>query len=634
MLLADCLRTVAETGGDAMNILQRTPIHGKVETGRFSPFSDFLTKTHAALANENHGSVADYIPELKKADPAHFGIAVASVDGHVYEIGDTAVPFTIQSISKAFVFALALEIIGANRVEAVIGVEPSGDAFNSIRLRADNRPFNPMVNSGAIACSGLIHEAEGEQAFERVRDVLGQFAGRKLDLDERVFASENLTGDRNRAIAYLLRNYGIIKGNVDAVLDVYFRQCSLLVTAHDLALMAATLANNGVNPVSGVRVIGPYAVSRTLSIMTSSGMYDFAGEWIYRVGFPAKSGVGGGIIAAFPSQFGLGTFSPRLDEHGNSVRGLKVCEEISAQFGLHMLNRTIDVRTCVVADYDFARTSPRGRQPHEEKIIAEHMSAMRVIELTGTITFANADFIARRVDAGTTPLVLVLDFGRVPHISFGAAKLLADLLAKLSSQGITPVLSGVDRESPDWKAIAQHFSAEQQIRQFTRLDEAIEWAEDQVIYRFGGFTNLMDSIPLTEQELLHGLPQELVEEMGKFGLARIFRAGEQIIAGGTASTSIFFLLSGMVSVKLADGVRLATLVPGMAFGEMALVDSHRRADVWADTAIKCVELTLDRFYAFCELYPKMGQQIMRNLAGLLAQRLGRANRRIDLLSAS
>src|SRR6266567_178763 len=203
------------------------------------------------------------------------------------------------------------------RVAAAIGVEPSGDAFNSIRLRIDNRPFNPMVNSGAIACSGLIHEAQGENAAEYIRNALGRFAGRDLDVDESVFASERLSGDRNRAIAYLLRNYGIIKGDVASVLDVYFRQCSVLVTARDLALMAATLANGGVNPLNGERIVSPYAVSRTLSVMTSSGMYDFAGEWIYRVGIPAKSGVGGGIMAALPAQFGLGSFSPLLDEHGN-----------------------------------------------------------------------------------------------------------------------------------------------------------------------------------------------------------------------------------------------------------------------------------------------------------------------------
>ena len=262
-----------------MNIHQKRPLEQQHRAPACMPLSDFLVSTHRELLHENQGVVADYIPELKKADPRHFGIALTTADGHVYEVGDSAVPFTIQSISKAFVFAMALDLLGHERVEAVIGVEPSGDAFNSIRLRSDNRPFNAMVNSGAIACSGLIYDLEGRGAAERIRETLGQFAGRELDVDEAVFESERLTGDRNRAIAFLLRNYGVIKGDVDQVLDVYFRQCSVRVTARDLAVMAATLANCGVNPVNGQRVIGPYAVSRMLSVMTSSGMYD-AGEWI------------------------------------------------------------------------------------------------------------------------------------------------------------------------------------------------------------------------------------------------------------------------------------------------------------------------------------------------------------------
>jgi glutaminase len=616
-----------------MNVSQKVPAHGKADVAA-NPLSQFLAETHAALAHEDGGATADYIPELQKADSRQFGIALATMDGHVYAVGDAAVPFTIQSISKAFVFALALETAGPERVEAAIGVEPSGDAFNSIRLRPDNRPFNPMVNSGAIACSGLIYEAESENASERIRDALGRFAGRDLDIDEAVFASERLTGDRNRAIAYLLHNYGIIKGDVDAVLDVYFRQCSVFVTARDLALMAATLANGGVNPVSGERVISPYAVSRTLSVMTSSGMYDFAGEWIYRVGLPAKSGVGGGILAALPAQLGLGSFSPLLDEHGNSVRGLKVCEAISAHFDLHMLNRTSDVRTCIVADYDFERVSPRGRQPHEQKILDQHKNAVRVLELTGTLTFANADFVARRIETKPPPQVLVLDFGRVPLMSSGAAKMLADLLGALKTLGTTPVLSGVVRSSANWKELAAHLGEDAQVRDFTLLDEAIEWAEDQIIYRFGGFTHLMDTSDLAEQELLSGLSPELVEEIGKLGTARRFRTGERIIVGGAASASIFFLQSGMVSVKLANGVRLATLVPGMAFGEMALVEGRRTADVRADTAVQCIELPLERFYGFREIYPQIGERIMRNLAGLLARRLSRANTRIDLLSAN
>src|ERR1700745_3941327 len=186
-----------------------------------SPLHQFLIDCHARLFSDHRGSVADYIPELKKANPHYFGISLTTIDGHVYEVGDTAVPFTIQSISKPFVFALALQALGADKVEAVIGVEPSGDAFNSIRLRPDNRPYNPMVNSGAIACSGLIHKGKGGEAFEFIRAALGRFACRGLDVDEEVFLSERETGDRNRAIAYLLRNYAVVDGDVNAVLDVY-----------------------------------------------------------------------------------------------------------------------------------------------------------------------------------------------------------------------------------------------------------------------------------------------------------------------------------------------------------------------------------------------------------------------------
>src|SRR6201987_2825516 len=320
------------------------------------PLLRFLDDCHAKFASDEAGTVADSIPDLGKAHPAHFGISLATLDGHVYETGDSRVPFTIQSMSKPFVFALALDTLGAARVEAVIGVEPSGDPFNSIRLNAENHPFNPMVNAGAIACSGLILEAKGNAAFDTVRQALSRFAGRELDVDEAVFASECATGDRNRAIGYLLRNSGVIVEDVRKVLEVYFRQCSVLVTARDTAIMAATLANRGVNPVTGEQVVTPYAVSRTLSVMTSSGMYDYAGEWIYRVGVPAKSGVGGGILAALPARLGPSSNFPHLGRQGNSARGIKVCEALSSHYGLHMLSRADDVRNAVIADYNIGKS--------------------------------------------------------------------------------------------------------------------------------------------------------------------------------------------------------------------------------------------------------------------------------------
>ncbi|MGE3991344.1 glutaminase A, partial [Pseudorhodoplanes sp.] len=353
-------------------------VHADPQASAKPPLLAFLEQAHARFRDDSSGAVANYIPELSKADPAKFGVAIATIDGHVYEVGDSAFPFTIQSVSKAFVFGLALDLLGADRVESFVGVEPSGEAFNSIRLNAQNQPFNPMVNAGAIACSGLVYQAKGDGAFEFIRMMHGRFAGRDLDVDEAVYQSETATGDRNRAIGWMLRNYGIVKDNVDAVLDVYFRQCAILVTARDLAVMAATLANGGVNPVTGEQVLSPLAVARTLSVMTSSGMYDYAGEWVYRVGMPAKSGVGGGIIAALPSQIGLGTYSPLLDEHGNSARGLRLCEALSAHFDLHVLNRANDVRTCIVADYDVGRLQRRGRQPHEQRLLDDRTSAIRV----------------------------------------------------------------------------------------------------------------------------------------------------------------------------------------------------------------------------------------------------------------
>src|SRR6266702_1227952 len=455
------------------------------------PLRRFLADCHEEFRADSSGELADYIPELKRANPDHFGVALVTIDGHVYEVGDSAVPFTIQSVSKAFVFALALETVGEERVAATIGVEPSGEAFNSIRLTNDNRPFNPMVNAGAIACSGLIHQADGAHAFERIREKLSQFAGRELGVDDAVHASEALTGNRNRAIAWLLRNYQVVRDDVDAVLDTYFRQCAILVTARDLAVMAATLANRGVNPVTGVQVITPHIVARTLSVMTSSGMYDYAGEWIYRVGIPAKSGVGGGIVAALPSQIGLGTFSPCLDSHGNSVRGLRVCEALSARFDLHMLNRSADVRTCIIADYDiFGISSRRSRQPHEQQILDELHSDIRVIELVGALNFAAIDYLTRRLsgEPPNAPL-LILDFRRVPDLTAAGATLLGENLTILGNAGVTAILTGFEATSTVWQAIFERISDPGRLRRFALLDEAIEWAEDQIIYRYGDFTS-------------------------------------------------------------------------------------------------------------------------------------------------
>jgi len=579
------------------------------------------------------GAVADYIPELGKADADHFGISLATIDGHVYEVGDTRIPFTIQSMSKPFVFALALDTLGAARVESAIGVEPSGDPFNSIRLNADNHPFNPMVNAGAIACSGLIHEAKGDGAFEYIRQALGRFAGRELGIDEAVYTSESATGDRNRAIGYLLRNSSVIKDDVGAVLEVYFRQCSVLVTARDIAVMAATLANRGTNPVTGEHVMTPYAISRTLSVMTSSGMYDYAGEWIYRVGIPAKSGVGGGILAALPARLGLGSYSPRLDRHGNSVRGIKVCEALSSHYDLHMLNRSDDARNSIIADYDIGKSpSRRSRRPHERKILAAHHQAVRIIELVGTLTFSGIDYVSRQLAAKPRPQFVIFDLRRVAAMTRAGARLLAEEFRELARLHVTVILSGIKRSSADWKMIKEWAGGISNLRDFYLLDAAIEWAEDQVVYRHGGAIDFHEITELSEQPLLAGLTSEELAGLAALGTIRSYRPGEKIVAAGEPAVSLFFLKSGVVHVTLPDGVRLATLTAGMAFGEMALLETHRSADVLADLSATALEVPLRAFERFRDQHPRTGERIMRNLAQLLADRLIVANTKVDLLT--
>jgi len=598
------------------------------------PLLRFLHTCHTDFLTETDGAVADYIPELGKADPAHFGISLATLDGHVYEVGDTRIPFTIQSISKPFVFALALDTLGAARVESAIGVEPSGDPFNSIRLNAENHPFNPMVNAGAIACSGLIHEAKGEGAFDYIRQALGRFAGRELDVDDAVHASESATGDRNRAIGYLLRTNAVIKENVPSVLEVYFRQCAILVTARDIAVMAATLANRGLNPLTGERVMTPYAISRTLSVMTSSGMYDYAGEWIYRVGIPAKSGVGGGILAALPARLGLGSYSPKLDTHGNSVRGIKVCEALSTHYDLHMLNRSDDARNSIIADYNIGENpSRRVRRPHERAILAAHCQDVRIIELVGTLSFSNVDYVSRRLAAKQRPQFVIFDLRRVTSTTRAGARLLAEAFGELAALDVTVVLSGIKRGSTEWNTIGEWTGGIGNLRDFYLLDTAIEWAEDQIVYRYGGTIDFLETTELSEQTLLVGLTDEEFTDLASLGAIRGYRAGEKIITAGEPAASLFFLRSGAVHVTLPDGVRLATLTAGMAFGEMALLELHRSADVIADMAATAHEIPLRDFDRFRKQHPRAGERIMRNLAQLLADRLIVANAKVELLTS-
>jgi glutaminase len=287
------------------------------------------------------GEVATYIPELGKADPNDFAICVATTQGRVFRAGDYDKEFTIQSMSKPFAFQIALEECGVEEVFKRVGVEPSGDAFNSIELDAKtSRPYNPMINAGAIAISSLIKKDPVEAGIQQFVDRLSGAAGRQLRIDYEVMRSEALTGNRNRAIAYLMRNFEVIDEYLHESLQQYFAQCSVLVNCRDMAMMAATVANMGRNPVTAKQVFDFRYLKYMLTVMFTCGLYDYAGGWAYEVGLPAKSGVAGGIFGVVNRQLGISVYSPRLDRQGNSVRGILVCKELATHLGLHAFEFT------------------------------------------------------------------------------------------------------------------------------------------------------------------------------------------------------------------------------------------------------------------------------------------------------
>ncbi len=429
----------------------------------FDPIGDALGRIRTEFLDDHRGEVADYIPQLGEADPAAFGLALVGVAGSVYRVGEADVPFTIQSISKPFVYALALADAGIDDVLGRVGVEPSGEAFNAISLEpGTGRPSNPMINAGAILTTSLVRGTGPDERFERIRDLLSRCAGRVLEVDDAVFRSEHETGDRNRALAYLMRHAGSLTADVEAAVDTYFRQCSVLVTAVDLATMAATLANGGVNPRTGEEVLGQSAAEQVLTVMATCGMYDYSGEWLFRVGLPAKSGVSGGVVAVSPSQFGIGLYSPRLDGRGNSVRGVAASEAISERFTLHLMHqvgRTAptfervapDVGLVVAAD-DQGTSVSVGDAPRNADVA--------VLAVQGYLEFASAEqallALRTRTDDTDSPEALILDLGHVTRCHPVAAALLDAMIEQIESRGVTVVT--VDRRERRLLASSAEFT--------------------------------------------------------------------------------------------------------------------------------------------------------------------------------
>ena len=297
-----------------------------------------VDEAHRLYRQNTDGAVSSVYPALERAQPDLFGIAVANVAGVVYATGDAEVEFAIMSVSKPFVFAVICEAIGAEAAREKLGTNATGYPFNSIEAverSADGRT-NPMVNPGAIAATSLAPGATAEQKWAFLHDGLSAFAGRVLAVNEDVYASASATNHRNRDLAALVAQRGNLYSSPAEATDLYTRQCSLNVTATDLAVMGATLANGGVNPRTSQRVVDAEVCHHTLAVMATSGLYETSGDWLWDVGLPGKSGIGGGIVTVSPGKGGLGTFAPRLDVAGNSVKGQFAARHLSRALGLDL----------------------------------------------------------------------------------------------------------------------------------------------------------------------------------------------------------------------------------------------------------------------------------------------------------
>jgi len=596
-----------------------------------SPVQRYLERLHSELQSVVGGEVASYIPELTQADPAWLGIALVTVDGHVYQTGDSQQPFTVQSISKAISYGLALEDRSLSHVLSKVGVEPSGEAFNSISLEAETgRPLNPMINAGAIATTGLLEHDNGCDPLQHLLDAFGRYCGHTPTIEESVYRSERDTGHRNRAIAHLLYGHQILDRSPDEVVDLYFKQCSVLVTARDLAMMGACLANGGVNPVSGVVALQAPWVHRVLSIMSTCGMYDFSGAWIYNVGMPAKSGVGGGIMAVLPGQFGLGVFSPRLDEKGNSVRGIRACERVSQDFGLHMFNVAQGTSASVLRrSYDCAQApSRRRRGDAQQRCLEEQGARIRIQELQGQLLFGSAESVTlQMLEALDRADALIVDLKRLIDMDQASAALLGEICTRAQALGkhlfftesrhLYPFRRYLHKavsatQTPDWLA-------------FDETDRALEWCESSLLDGAGLSDAGAAAAGLQGHYLCAGLSDTELALVRSVGETQRFEPNEPIFRVGEPARSIYFVLEGEAEVWVEPAatqggrLRLTTLGPGTAFGEIGLLSGRqvRTANVTAETEMVCLVVP------FTVLPDRVRWAMLQNMTSHFAEMLGR-----------
>ncbi len=549
-----------------------------------SPILTYLQKIHDEISELREGKPASTIPALAKVDPDNFGICLATVDGYVYEVGDTGHEFTIQSISKPFTYGLALADRGIEAVDVKIDVEPSGDSFNEISLGAGTgRPSNPMINAGAITATSLVKSAGSNSRFKRILNNYSAFAGRDLNVSERVYKSELAHGHRNQALGHLLRSFIIIENDPAPVIEDYFRQCAVLVNCRDLSIMAASLANGGENPLTGKQVLDISEVERVLSVMITCGMYDDAGAWVSAVGMPAKSGVGGGTIAVLPGQLGLAVYSPPLDEHGSSVRGIATCQRLSRDMELHFVRAGRTGRSAIRATYDITR-SPSGIRRTDELavVLEEHGHRATVIELNGDLLFAGAGSMVREISGLDDDVEhVILDLRRVDEVADVSLRMLADVRQSLSDSGRELVL--IDGEG----TLAETFKdVDREVPTFQTRSAAVEWSENQLIAKYGYELQTPGIVKAIDSPVLSPLSTDDAQTLEAMMEPKDYDAGDVIRRVGQRFGGVHFIVSGEITstVPGPEGrVKLSTLTAGMTSGELALGSDDRQ-----ETTVKAI----------------------------------------------
>jgi glutaminase len=430
--IAEALAGLARTDGESMRIsfsqfkalaqhnssLIRRAIDGNLAVPDFAALTADISRMYGDLLPVTTGVVADYIPQLRRVDPDQLAIALCTVDGQRFSVGDAQVAFCLQSVSKTVSYCLALDEHGTDAVHRHMGREPSGQSFNELALNPKGLPHNPMVNAGAIMTTSLIRPEEDiADRFDLVAATWRRLAGgRRPGFNNAVYLSERQTADRNFALGYSMRESGAFRPGTDLLttLEFYFQSCSIELDAEMLATAAASLANAGVCPLTDDPVFSPGAVQSCLSLMSSCGMYDFSGEFAFTIGLPAKSGVSGALMLVIPGLMGIGVWSPRLDEHGNSVRGIEFCRRLVADYNVHVFDSLVAGR---------GRTTKRDPRRKKNQTQTEAVVALTWAASQGDLDEARA-LIATGVQPGTadydgrTPLHLAAAEGQLHIVEY------------------------------------------------------------------------------------------------------------------------------------------------------------------------------------------------------------------------